>query len=62
MSWSGYLYLFGIPLIFIGIIVYIYRPGAKRRYRQDAQIPLKENDNHNRHRNGDKGEQNDPRR
>ena len=55
MGWLDYLYIVGIPLIFIGVIAYIYRPGAKRRYRQDAQIPLQESDD-NRNRKRNKGE------
>jgi len=51
MSWFDYLYLIGIPLIFIGIVVYVYRPGARRRYRQDAQMPLKETTNQKRRSN-----------
>lgn len=31
---------FGIPLIFIGIVIWVYRPGAKKRYQADANLPF----------------------
>ena len=27
---------------FVGITIWTYRPGAKHKYKQDAQIPLKD--------------------
>lgn len=35
----------GIPLIFLGIVAWIYRPGAKKRYQADANLPFREDDN-----------------
>ncbi|MEP1209737.1 MAG: cbb3-type cytochrome c oxidase subunit 3 [Rhizobiaceae bacterium] len=41
-SW-GLLYLF---LLFIGVIIFTFRPGSKKTAEEIAQIPLKEdNDN-----------------
>ncbi|WP_416224182.1 CcoQ/FixQ family Cbb3-type cytochrome c oxidase assembly chaperone [Thiohalophilus sp.] len=37
---TTYIWLIGIPIIFIGIVVYVYRPGARKRYKQDAKIPV----------------------
>ena len=37
-SW-GLLYLF---LLFIGVVLFAFRPSAKRRYDAAAKIPLKE--------------------
>lgn len=31
-------------VFFMGVIVWVLRPGAKTKYKEDAQIPLKEND------------------
>ncbi len=31
-----------IPLVFIAIVAWIYRPGAKRRYVADGNIPFNE--------------------
>jgi cbb3-type cytochrome oxidase subunit 3 len=30
----------GIPLAFIAIVVWVYRPGAKKRYQADGNIPF----------------------
>ena len=30
----------GIPLLFMGIVAWIYRPGAKKRYQADGNIPF----------------------
>jgi cbb3-type cytochrome oxidase subunit 3 len=35
------LYL-GVPLAFLGIVAWIYRPSAKNRYRADGNIPFHE--------------------
>jgi cbb3-type cytochrome oxidase subunit 3 len=34
-----------VPLIFVAIVVWIYRPSAKRRYKADGNIPF-EGDKH----------------
>jgi cbb3-type cytochrome oxidase subunit 3 len=38
---SSYGWFFGIPIAFLAVVAWIYRPGAKRRYRDDARIPFK---------------------
>lgn len=35
----GLLFFF---LFFCGVLVWVMRPGTKKKYKQDAQIPLKE--------------------
>ena len=40
-SW-GLLYL---TLLFVGIILFTFRPGSKKQADEIAQIPLKEEDN-----------------
>ena len=40
-SW-GLLYL---TLLFVGIILFTFRPGSKKQADEIAQIPLKEDDN-----------------
>ena len=32
----------GIPLLFLGIVFWVYRPGADTRYRQDAHLPFED--------------------
>ena len=39
-SW-GLLYLF---LLFVGVIIFTFRPGSKKTAEEVAQIPLKEDD------------------
>ncbi|MBU1722301.1 MAG: CcoQ/FixQ family Cbb3-type cytochrome c oxidase assembly chaperone [Gammaproteobacteria bacterium] len=33
-----------IPVAFIAIVVYVYRPWAKKRYQKDAEIPFADDD------------------
>ena len=40
-SWTYAWYLL-IPLVFIALIAWIYRPGAKGRYVADGKIPFNE--------------------
>ncbi|MCB1531963.1 MAG: CcoQ/FixQ family Cbb3-type cytochrome c oxidase assembly chaperone [Alphaproteobacteria bacterium] len=35
----GLLFFF---VFFIGVVVWVMRPGSKEKYKEDAQIPLKE--------------------
>ncbi len=35
-----YAFFFGIPLIFIGIVIWVFRPKAKKRYQEDAKLPF----------------------
>ncbi len=37
---TQYVFYFGIPLIFIGIVFWVYRPSAKKRYRADGNLPF----------------------
>lgn len=32
----------GIPILFLAIVLWVYRPGARRDYRKDARIPFQE--------------------
>lgn len=41
-----------VPLIFVAIVIWVYRPSAKRRYKSDGNIPFE----------GDKREDNVPQR
>lgn len=40
----GNIWFIGIPLIFLIIVLYVFRPGARRRYQKDAEIPFREDD------------------
>lgn len=39
---STYGLFLGLPLLFLVIVAWVYRPGAKRAYRADARIPFAE--------------------
>jgi len=30
----------GIPLVFLAIVVWVYRPGAKKQYEADGNLPF----------------------
>ncbi len=30
----------GIPLAFLAIVIWVFRPGAKKRYQADANLPF----------------------
>lgn len=34
--------LLGLPLLFLAIVAWVYRPGSERRYRADGRIPFRE--------------------
>lgn len=34
--------LVAMTLLFAGIVIYVLRPGARKKYDDDAKIPLKE--------------------
>ncbi len=38
---ASWLYL-AVPLVFLVIAIWIYRPNAKRRYKADGSIPFEE--------------------
>ncbi|TCJ13423.1 cbb3-type cytochrome c oxidase subunit 3 [Parasulfuritortus cantonensis] len=40
----------GLPLLFLAIVLWVYRPGAARRYRADGRIPFE--DERGRRRDG----------
>lgn len=37
---SAFMYVLIPALIILAIVLYVYRPSAKKRYEQDAEIPL----------------------
>jgi cbb3-type cytochrome oxidase subunit 3 len=37
-----YLWYIGIPVVFVLVILYVFRPWARRKYRRDAEIPFRE--------------------
>jgi cbb3-type cytochrome oxidase subunit 3 len=39
---SQYGWLLGIPIGLLAIVAWIYRPGSRRRYQADAEIPFGE--------------------
>ena len=38
---TGLLFFF---LFFVGVIVWVFRPGSKKKYEKDARIPLEESE------------------
>lgn len=41
-TFFSYLWFIGVPLAFVVIAFYVFRPGARRRYRRDAEIPFED--------------------
>ena len=41
---TPYLLWLGIPVAFIVLVLWVFRPGAKRRYQQDGRIPFDEDE------------------
>jgi len=41
---STYGLFLGIPILFLLIILWVYRPGARRRYQDDARLPFEEDE------------------
>jgi cbb3-type cytochrome oxidase subunit 3 len=39
---SQYVWFAGIPILFLAAVAWTYRPGSRRRYRKDAEIPFRE--------------------
>jgi len=39
-----YLWLFGLPVLFIIIVIFVFWPWRKRNYREDAQLPFQEDE------------------
>jgi len=37
-----YGWFFGIPIAFLVVVWYVFRPKHKKQYEQDARIPLEE--------------------
>ena len=37
---TQYAFFIGIPLLFIGIVIWVFRPSAKYRYQADANLPF----------------------
>jgi cbb3-type cytochrome oxidase subunit 3 len=46
------LWYIGIPLVFLIIVIYVFRAGARRRYDRDARIPFEENNTRERNKTG----------
>jgi cbb3-type cytochrome oxidase subunit 3 len=49
-GWASGLLFFGVPLVFIAIVFYIYRPSARKKYRQAKQLPFEDADQDRRTR------------
>jgi cbb3-type cytochrome oxidase subunit 3 len=41
---SRYGWFFGVPIVFLVVIAWVFRPGAGRRYRKDAKMPFEDDD------------------
>jgi cbb3-type cytochrome oxidase subunit 3 len=40
---SEYGWFVGLPLVLLAVIAWVYRPGARRRYQGDSEIPFDDN-------------------
>lgn len=38
---AEYWLYWGVPLVFLAIVAWIYRPSAKKRYKADGNIPFR---------------------
>jgi cbb3-type cytochrome oxidase subunit 3 len=39
---QDYGWFIGIPILFLVVVAIIYRPGAKKEYQEDAEIPFED--------------------
>lgn len=39
---TEYGWFVGVPLVFLAVVAWVYRPGARRRYQRDAAIPFED--------------------
>lgn len=39
---STYGMFLGIPILFLAVVFWVYRPGARRRYQEDSRLPFVE--------------------
>lgn len=37
---GDYGFFLGMPLLFIAIVIWVFRPGAKKRYQADGNLPF----------------------
>ncbi|NTV95200.1 MAG: CcoQ/FixQ family Cbb3-type cytochrome c oxidase assembly chaperone [Thiobacillus sp.] len=37
---AEYGFFLGLPLAFIAVVAWVYRPGAKKRYQADGNLPF----------------------
>lgn len=48
MNWElilSYFWIIGVPmLLIIAVTIWVFRPGSRKRYREDAQIPFEDED------------------
>lgn len=40
IMFAEYWFYMVVPLIFVAIVLWVYRPSAKRRYKADGMIPF----------------------
>jgi cbb3-type cytochrome oxidase subunit 3 len=50
---AEYGFYLGVPLAFLAIVVWIYRPSAKKRYQTDGNIPFPGDKDDDKTRQGD---------
>ena len=39
-GWISGLLFFAVPLVFIAIVLYVYRPSARKKYRKAKRLPF----------------------
>ena len=44
-AWAGTFGTILVALFFIGVLIFIFRPGSKKTYEELARVPLQDDDN-----------------
>ncbi|MGD2118000.1 MAG: CcoQ/FixQ family Cbb3-type cytochrome c oxidase assembly chaperone [Chromatiales bacterium] len=42
LIWLGQVWFFFVPLMFVAIVFYIYRPSARKKYKKAKKIPFED--------------------
>jgi cbb3-type cytochrome oxidase subunit 3 len=54
MNWNqimDFFWMLGVPvLLILGVTLWVFRPGSRKRYEQDAQIPFGDEESRNEDR------------
>ncbi len=51
-AWAGTFGTILVGLFFLGVLIFIFRPGSKKTYEELARVPLHDDDNIGERKNG----------